>query len=231
MKRYGSILRFIFLISIVVVIMACSPIFQKPIGEAYKAFLNLDPGKQTELLFTFLSSIIGTFVGAIFALGIALCQFSIQKSSELKQRRLETTLDFHREWVSVDFMEARFETNKIFTEHRKDGNLDGFYSDLSVERKSNIRMVLAFFRRLQLDIEHKRVDDELTKELFGGEFLWFYYKWFKDVIPDGWTTKKSVEKINEWMVKELQKDEYERAKSEASSEREDLFSRSDSSVT
>jgi hypothetical protein len=182
---------------------------------------GLDSDTQTELLANTLSNLSGTIIGALLAFWFAKRQFSMQLNletqkaeEEKRQRRIDRTLDFHREWGSVEFTQARSETDRIFTKHKANGNLDSFYSDLPEEQKNPIRMVLTFFRRLQLEIEHNRVDDELIKELFGGEFLWFYYKWLKDVIPDGWETKKRVEKLNDWMARELPRDEYERLKNQ-----------------
>ncbi|BAY29727.1 hypothetical protein NIES2107_15710 [Nostoc carneum NIES-2107] len=196
----------------------------------YSAIHNLTPDKKAELLFTFVSNIFGTIIGALLAYFIALSQFKVQSDAETKKNQVDTTFSFHEEMINVEVSQARSETAKIFTDHIKSSNLSEFYSDLSQDEKRPIRLVLSFFRRLQLAIEYNRIDEKIAVDLLSGEFMEWYHKWLDHMVPDRWTTRGQIDKLNEWMKQNLSKAEYERMKNDALESRHRLLAKADKDV-
>ncbi|MCC5608186.1 hypothetical protein LC612_15665 [Nostoc sp. CHAB 5834] len=196
----------------------------------YSAIHNLTPDKKAELLFTFVSNIFGTIIGALLAYFIALSQFKVQSDSETKKNRVDTTFSFHEELISVEVSQARSETAKIFAAHITSSNLSEFYSSLSEDEKRPIRLVLSFFRRLQLAVEYSRIDEKIAVNLLSGEFLEWYHKWLDHLVPERWTTRVQIDKLNEWMKQSLSKAEYEQMKNDALESRHRLLAKANNDV-
>ena len=182
MRVFKPVIVFIFVCAIVGIIFSALDL-KKPIVESIQYFLALPLEKRIELSFVFISGLIGTLVAAFLAYMFALIQFKIQAYSQAAQRRMDITFDFHRELISSEFAQARSETEKIFTDNKTANNLGDFYSKLSEEHKRPIRLLLSYFRRLQLAVEYDRVDGNLTLNLLGPEFLWWYHMWLLISYP------------------------------------------------
>ena len=191
---------------------------------AIQYFLALPLEKRIELSFTFISSLIGTLVAAFLAYMFALSQFKIQANSQAEQRRMDTTFDFHRELISIELAQARSETENIFIDNKTANNLDDFYSKLSEEHKRPIRLLLSYFRRLQLAVEYDRVHTDITLDLLAPEFLLWYHMWLTHLVPDNWTTKQQIDKLHTWIRKGLSTPEYERRRIYALEKRAELLS-------
>jgi hypothetical protein len=165
-----------------------------------------------DFLSNLLSSIFGTIIGAILAYFFAARQFKIQKEVEIQQKQIETALAYHQELSSNDFSYARTETNKIFEEHMDASNLDDFYSNLPEESRKCIRIVTAYFRRLQLAIEYKQINNKMVLDLLSGEFFWWYFMWLNKMIPEHWDTRKNIDKLNTWLQRAMPAIKYEQLK-------------------
>jgi len=165
-----------------------------------------------EFIFNLISTVLGTVTGAILAYLFALRQFNIQKRVDEKQKRVDTALSFFEELTNDSFSQARSETSRVFKENISAVSLDDFYSALPEEKRQPIRKVLSFFRRLQLAIEYQRIDDQMAIDLFSGEFLHWYFKWFDKLIPMSWDTRKNIDKMNNWLQKNMPPIKYEQEK-------------------
>lgn len=171
-----------------------------------------------------LSSLFGTIIGAILAYWIALRQFKIQKEAEIQQNQVETTLVFYQELTSNDFAIARAEARKLFEEHYTANSLNDFYSDLPEEKRKNIRIVNAYFRRLQLNTEYKQVNKQMVLDLLSEEFFWWYFTWLNEMIPEEWETRKNIDKLHYWFQNAMPSEKYEQSKRIAVKRREKYLS-------
>ena len=166
---------------------------------------------------------IGAAIGAYLAFIIAKNQFQTQKDSEDKQKRLDITLDFFAEFASYKFAQNRREAGKIFKRNLNAVNLDSFYSTLNDDEKQSILETFSFFRRLQLVIEHNRIDKNMALELFAEEFLHWYFVYFAELIPTNWATYKSIDMLHKWFYKNMDRQEYELRKKNAETRRKELL--------
>ena len=173
----------------------------------------------TATTFELLSGLIGTIIGAILAYIFAQKQFNIQKETDEQRMQLDTALAFLDEFVSDQFAQDRRRASKILRQHIKEENLDKFYPKLTDEQKQPIIRVLSFFRRLQLTIQFDRIDTQIVLELLSGEFIHWYYVYLKNLVPSNWSTKKHLIKLNDWLVENLDGDEYEYKKKKAEATR------------
>ena len=167
-----------------------------------------------------LSSLFGTIIGAILAYWIALRQFKIQKEAEIQQKQVETTLSFYQELTSNDFSFARVEARKIFDEHFTANSLDNFYWKLPEEKRKYIRMVIAYFRRLQLNIEYKQINKQMVLDLLLEEFFWWHFTWLDEMIPEEWEARKNIDKLHYWFQNAMPSEKYEHSKRVAIKRRE-----------
>lgn len=179
--------------------------------------MNIPP----DLFSNLISNLAGTIIGALLAYWIARKQFRIQKDLEIQQQRVDMALAFYEELTSDDFSRARSEADKIFKEHRTASSLNDFYADLPEEKKQYIRMVTSYFRRLQLAIEYKRIDNQMVLDLLSGEFFWWYFMWLDKMTMNAWRdTRKSLDKMDEWLQNTMPKTDYEQLKESAIKRRE-----------
>ncbi|MEH2308883.1 hypothetical protein [Nostoc sp.] len=223
MWRFRAIKILIFVLVIVVAVLIYYNFnLVKHIEGVIQPFLNLEGGKQTELIFTFISNLIGTAIGALFAFLIALRQLKYQSSLEAKKKRVDITFDLYQEFSTNEMAEARSQADKIFTAHKTASNIDDFYRNLPEVEKYPIRHVLYFYQRLQLAIEHDRVEASVALDLFSEEFIWWYHVWYVPMlIPSTWDQSIiRMNKLHEWMEKQSKKDSqsqtaYEKWKSQA----------------
>jgi ABC-type multidrug transport system fused ATPase/permease subunit len=222
-KSIATIILGSVLVVVIVTFLAFDTLNPKElIGFFILSFSSLLQEKRTELIFTFASNLLGTFVGAGLAFFFALHLFKIQSNSEAKKKRIDTTFDLLQEFSTHEMAEARSQADKIFTAHKTATSIEDFYRNLTEDEKRFIRQVLFFFRRLQLSIEYNRVEASPVLKLFGGEFIWLYYVWFESLIVPAvsWDTSHQMRKLQKWMEKQSKrgkrsKRDYEHWKSEA----------------
>lgn len=195
------------------------------IAVIYPVVYNLPPDKKAELIFTFFSNLFGTIIGAGLAYFIALSQFKVQSNAETEKNQVDTAFSFHDEMISIELTQARSVTTKIFTLHIKDSNLSEFYSTLSEDEKSPIRLVLSFFRRLQLATEYGRINEKVAIDLLSREFLEWYHKWLNHLVPNHWTTRNQIDKLHKWVQERLSKSEYDEIKNASLEARSRLLAR------
>ncbi|MDQ1613195.1 MAG: hypothetical protein QOG00_3126 [Pyrinomonadaceae bacterium] len=162
-----------------------------------------------------LSTIIGTAGGAVLAYLFALRQFKKQMETEARKVCVDTALAFYQELSSHDFAQARSEANKILDPHLTASSLDDVWSSMSTEERRPVLTVLSYFRRLQLSIQYKRIDERMVLDLVSGEFFWWYFVWLDRLIPDDWETRRQIDKLDRWFHDNLSESEYERKKSDA----------------
>ncbi|MDQ1558331.1 MAG: hypothetical protein QOD32_1391 [Pyrinomonadaceae bacterium] len=162
-----------------------------------------------------ISTIIGTATGALFAYWFALRQFKIQTETEARKVCVDTALAFYQELSSHDFAQARTEANKMLEPYLTASSLDDVWSSMSQEKRRPILTVLSYFRRLQLSIQYKRIDEEMVLDLVSEEFFWWYFVWFNRLIPDDWETRRQIDKLDRWFQDNMPPTEYDRKKSYA----------------
>ena len=158
------------------------------------------------------ASLIGASIGGIFAYLIALYQFKIQKNAEIRERQVKTALAFYEEMTSNDFSFSRTTASKVFDEYFTANSLSDFYSDLPEEKRKHIRIVTAFFRRLQLNVEYNLIDKQMMLNLLAEEFFWWYFMWLDAMIPEHWETRTNIDKLHTWCKAVMSSEKYEQAK-------------------
>jgi hypothetical protein len=196
-------LIFVFIFAVIIVLIRFD--FIEQIKNFFQLFFNLDIDKRTELIFTFISNLFGTTLGALFAFLIALRQLKYQSDLDAKQQQIDTTFDLYQEFATNEMAESRSQVDRIFTYYKEASKINDFYDFLNEAEKKYIRNILYFYRRLQLEIDYKRVDTSAVLDLFGSEFIWWYYVWFehKVVTAVRWESSTQMQKLHHWIYDQM----------------------------
>jgi hypothetical protein len=97
-----------------------------------------------------------------------------------------------------------------FTQKFPQADLDAFYQDRKrrfTENLDKVWVVMAFFQRLHVDLEHGRIEKELLVRLFGQIFTWWYVVCFNHNLADpSWGGTERICKLWKIISAEAKKD-------------------------
>lgn len=96
-----------------------------------------------------------------------------RESKEESERRLQTVLELHREWNSETIYRARTSAGKLVRKF-PDASYFEIEDMVPYEEASDIWVVVGFFQRLGFLTQHKKVENDMIRELFGELFYWWW---------------------------------------------------------
>ncbi|MEM9702427.1 MAG: hypothetical protein AAF907_08290, partial [Planctomycetota bacterium] len=114
--------------------------------------------------------------------------------------RANLTWDLHREFNSSEMLGVRDRAERI-VKVNPSKNIEELRQALTgSDDRGALSILSAFYQRLYLAIEHKRVDSKLVPALFGEMFTWWYLVSFKTQLsPLGWDKSIAVDNLYKWM--------------------------------
>jgi hypothetical protein len=76
--------------------------------------------------------------------------------------------------------------------------LDLLYSSQPKDSTRSLFVIIRFYEQIWLGILHDRLRKDITRDLFGEIFYWWYEVCFKDLLsPTGWDSWKSISSLKE----------------------------------
>jgi hypothetical protein len=132
-----------------------------------------------------ISAFIGGFFGVIGAfLGVWFANYYERKAQKLQQQQ-DTTIALYTEFNSDDMIKSRIKANKLLGENRDRSNpftLTEMSRTLDPEDWYHISKVFTFFEKFGIYLETDNLDKDLTKQLLGRRFLYWYEKQIRDLM-------------------------------------------------
>lgn len=107
------------------------------------------------------------------ALAVQRLNEAQRQDRETEERRVQASVDLHREWNSQAIYGARTKAGKLVRLFPEDSYFE-IEDKVPYEDASDIWVVVGFFQRLELLVRHEKVDRQLICELFGELFFWWW---------------------------------------------------------
>lgn len=138
--------------------------------------------------------VLGTLLGT--GLGVWLSHFV-----NSRQDKTKLTWELHRDFYTSELSKARSEAAKLIEKYpyKSYKELD----ELDSIETTCVWETLGFFQRLSLSLRYKKVDDQLTCDLFAEAFYWWYFASYEhSLVPiNEWESSENVI----WLKKEFHK--------------------------
>jgi hypothetical protein len=122
-----------------------------------------------EIIIALVSAFLGAIASAYFA-----------NNANLKQNRIQTTLQMYSDFQSQDMLETRHQAEKFIMENR----------ELSLSQLSSINehqfryvsLIIHYFEQLSILKKHGYIDKRLLKGLFGRYYIFWHKNYFQHLF-------------------------------------------------
>ena len=114
------------------------------------------------------------------------------------QKRIQATIDLHREWNGESMYSSRMKASPIARKHL---SLSLFEIEKiePYEQAAHIWVVVGFFHRMNLLVQHERLQKEMAIKLFGELFVWWWTVSFeKQLSPCNCDSGVAIEELKRW---------------------------------
>lgn len=165
-----------------------------------------------------LGDYIGGLLNPVFALVnvvlVAYIALSLERSAERERtaqeessERIQNSVDLHREWNSEAVYRSRNLAGRLLESH-PNSTLQDIEKMESNEKVAHAWIVVGFFQRLALMVQHDKVHQEMTVELFGELFFsWWILAFEKQLTPCGWDASTRIDWLKQWLVEHTTADQ------------------------
>ena len=120
---------------------------------------------------------------------------------ESKQARTAFIFDMHREFNTGDVSKARGLAHEVLIAN-PDVPLTELLAKVGPEKSHDVWVLLNFFLRLRLAVQHGRIDGKLVFPLFGETVIWWARVHFADRMEHGiWDSYDAVFEMESWFEK------------------------------
>jgi hypothetical protein len=107
--------------------------------------------------------------------------------------------EMHRELHSTELLQARYKAGAAVRRNQGRSYLE-LEQELGPQTAHDLRLVVHFFERLWLAIEHGAIAEKHIPRLFGDTFYWWYAASFRhQFIPLSSEVGLNIQRLWEWM--------------------------------
>lgn len=119
--------------------------------------------------------------------------------STRRHRRIEMVFALHKEYNSIDMVQARYRASALLGENPK-VSYNELRATLGRVQMQDVWTVVSFYRRLWLVIKHGGVRQKPIPELFGDYFTWWYEWSFKEqLVPLDIEATLHIRSLKNWL--------------------------------
>jgi hypothetical protein len=117
----------------------------------------------------------------------------------IRRDRLTTAFDMHRELHGTELLMARYQAGAAVRRHQGRTYLE-LEQELGPQAAHDLRLVVHFFERLWLAIEHGTIAEKYVPRLFGDTFYWWYAASFRhQFVPLSSEVGLNIQRLWEWL--------------------------------
>ena len=149
-----------------------------------------------ELLAT---SLLSGFVGTLFG-------FFLPRYFEVRKEKKTIILDLYKQYSSPEYAVHRRNAYGIFSLHPERTWKE--FRQIDLEKSISMDVIMRMYLVIQALVKHKKIDKDLTLELFANNFYEYYYGMFDHAIPKEWEAAKRLDELAGWFAKKLPKDRH-----------------------
>ncbi|MEU6986647.1 hypothetical protein ABZ946_24965 [Streptomyces sp. NPDC046324] len=136
--------------------------------------------------------------GLITVLGV-LVGGGLSWFSTTRRDRLVMAFDMHRELHGTELLHARYRAGAAVRRHQGRTYLE-LEQELGPETAHDLRLVVHFFERLWLAIEHDAIERKCVPRLFGDTFYWWYAASFRhQFVPLSSEVGLNIQSLWDWL--------------------------------
>ncbi len=144
-------------------------------------------------------SLLNLLVILYIAINVQAIQARQQHDRDLAARRRGLAFDMHREWNSLAMYEARTAAGKM-VRNSPERTLDQVDAAEPAETAAKLWLVIAFYQRLALTLQHGEIDTKVVPALFGDTFVWWHRHCFRNQLrPTGWESWTLMDYLDQWL--------------------------------
>jgi hypothetical protein len=126
-----------------------------------------------------------------------------------QQAKLDLTFAFHREFFLGEMLNSRARAFKFLCKNQS-VSIKIFQSIAPVEEMNHVWAVLEFYERLAVAIHYKRIDEDVTVDIFGEDFLYWQRQHFEAGLAGTyWEVSRRMVKMHEWLKTTAEKAQYD----------------------
>ncbi|MCF1599520.1 DUF4760 domain-containing protein [Streptomyces muensis] len=131
----------------------------------------------------------------------------------VRRDRLTMAFEMHRELHSTELLQARYKAGVAVRKNQTQSYLD-LEQELGPEAAHDLRLILHFFERLWLAIEHRAIAERYVPRLFGDTFYWWYAASFRhQFVPLGSEVGRNIQQLWGWLERESSSEQLEKWRS------------------
>ncbi|MFE4638174.1 hypothetical protein ACFRJ1_33060 [Streptomyces sp. NPDC056773] len=150
------------------------------------------------------------FIGALTTVLGILVGGGMTWFSTSRHDRLVRVFDMHRELHGTELLAARYRAGAAVRRHQGSTYLE-LEQELGPQTAHDLRLVVHFFERLWLAIEHDTIPHRYVPRLFGDTFYWWYAASFRhQFIPLASEVGLNIQKLWEWLERHASPEQRER---------------------
>ncbi|MER7000893.1 hypothetical protein [Streptomyces sp. NPDC000410] len=130
--------------------------------------------------------------------------------STIRRDRLVMAFEMHRELHGTELLAARYRAGAAVRRHQGSTYLE-LEQELGPQTAHDLRLVVHFFERLWLAIEHDTIAEKHIPRLFGDTFYWWYAASFRhQFVPLSSEVGLNIQRLWEWLENHASNEQRER---------------------
>lgn len=152
-------------------------------------------------------TILGGVLGIIGAFAGAWAANRYERRTNIIETKKKTAIDLYNEYQSSEMQRARIEARNILTANQnseKIQSLSELRNSLDVEEWTYISMVITFFEKIGILLEHDYIDSSLARKLLQYDFRYWHEKYFINLVIGGKQSQSQWWNAIQYLVKEWQ---------------------------
>ena len=145
-----------------------------------------------------LFALLNVVVVAYIAMSVQKLNDSERKREEESEGRVKTVIELHREWNSESNYRSRTQAGVLIRKY-PDSTMPEIEEYIRSEDAVHIWIVIGFFLRLSFLVQHEKLHKDMTIELFGELFVWWWTVSFeRQLIPVDWDARDRIQSLKNW---------------------------------
>jgi hypothetical protein len=151
------------------------------------------------------------FIATGSALLIQIYLFYDQKSHQIKFDKQQKTFAFYEDFNNSEMFKVRIEADLYLRSNRNNFYeiAESYTYDPGDRGKGagSIWPIMRFYQKLAKAVEYDQLNDDMTIDLFGEVFIWWYIAYFDDKLikvslDKAWDAADDLKKLQKWLEDE-----------------------------